>query len=670
MRQRNTAPVLTSNLPASTRKAPAPMINFFRSFFQSKIGLGLTIGFLVLIAIAFAAGDVGNSGSFGGLSGTNSVAVVGDEDVTTAELRQSADNAFRQVQQDEPTLSMAEFVEDGGLMQVLDTLLDRVAVSEFGKMLGVRAGENLINSEIRMISAFRGPDGSFSTEAYRAALQQQGLTDQIVRDDLSDGLIAQQVLVPAVFGAKFPDSIVAHYATQLREKREGSIALVPAELFAPKDDPTDKQLQAYYNANRTDFMRPERRQVRYALFGADQLADSVEPTAAEIKKRYDDNADLYRASEDRTFTQLIVPTRQAAESFRERVADGASLTQIAEEAGLETQQIGPIKREDYAQQANAAVAEAVFSADRGEIAPIARSPLGYHVVRIDDVKTIPARTLAQARDEIADALRADKQRRALTELASDIDARVTSGESFADIAEALDLDIQTTRPLLADGQVYGGQQGETAPEVVQPLIQTVFQMREGQPQIAEVETGETFALYEASEISPAAVPPLKEIRDAVTARWTMAEGAKAAKAASDRILKRVKDGKSLAEAIRSEETRLPPPQALSLTREQMMQMQRPNPPISLMFAMSAGTAKRLEAPRNAGFFLVQLDEITAGKVAKDDPLMGEARRGYGQLLSREYGDQLRNAIRTEVGIERNADAIETVRRQLTGQSAN
>ena len=124
------------------------MINFFRSFFQSKIGLGLTIGFLVLIAIAFAAGDVGNSGSFGGLSGTNSVAVVGDEDVTTAELRQSADNAFRQVQQDEPTLSMAEFVEDGGLMQVLDTLLDRVAVSEFGKMLGVRAGENLINSDL------------------------------------------------------------------------------------------------------------------------------------------------------------------------------------------------------------------------------------------------------------------------------------------------------------------------------------------------------------------------------------------------------------------------------------------------------------------------------------------------------------------------------------------
>lgn len=670
MRQRNTAPVLTSNLPASTRKAPAPMINFFRSFFQSKIGLGLTIGFLVLIAIAFAAGDVGSSGSFGGLSGTNNVAVVGDEDVTTAELRQSTDNAFRQVQQDDPTLSMEEFVENGGLTQVLDTLLDRVAVSEFGRMLGVRAGENLINSEIRMISAFRGPDGSFSADVYRAALQQQGLTDQIVREDLSDGLIAQQVLVPAVFGAKFPDRIVARYATQLREKREGSIALVPAELFAPKDDPTAKQLQAFYNANRTDFMRPERRQVRYARFGTEQLTDSIEPTAAEIKKRYQDNADLYRASENRTFTQLIVPTKQAAESFRKRVSEGASLTQVAEEAGLETQQIGPITREDYTQQANSAVAQAVFSAGRGKIAAIARSPLGYHVVRIDDVETIAARTLAQARDEIADALRAEKQRRALTELASTIDERVNSGESFSDIADALKLETETTRPLLANGQVFGGQPGDAAPEIVQPLIQTVFQMREGQPQIAEVETGKTFVLYEASDISPAAVPPLKEIRDAVSARWAMAEGAKAAKAASDRILKRVRGGDSLAEAMRAEKVSLPPAQPLSLTREQMMQMQRPNPPISLMFAMSAGTAKRLEAPRNAGFFLVQLEEITAGKIDKDDPLMGEARRGYAQLLSREYGDQLRKAIRTEVGIERNADAIETVRRQLTGQSAN
>ena len=60
-------------------------------------------------------------------------------------------------------------------------------------------------------------------------------------------------------------------------------------------------------------------------------------------------------------------------------------------------------KEDYAQSANAAVANAVFGADEGDVAEIARSPLGFHVVRIDDVTAIPARSLQEARPEIAEA---------------------------------------------------------------------------------------------------------------------------------------------------------------------------------------------------------------------------------------------------------------------------
>jgi len=659
------APAHHACLQSQFARARRSMINFFRSFFQSKIGLGLTIGFLVLIALAFASADVSTTGTFGGLSGTNNVAVVGKESVTTAELRESANNSYREVQGNDPTLTMQEFIADGGLGQVLDTLLDRVAVSEFGRMLGLRAGENLINSEIIKIPAFRGADGNFSDEVYRAALQQQGLTDKIVREDLTDGLIARQVLIPAVFGSKFPDKIVRRYVSQLRERREGTIALVPAELFAPEGDPTDKQLQAYYRENREDFILPERRTVRYAVFGADSMGERINPTDAEIRQRYQQNAELYRASEERTFTQLIVPTRQAAESFRERIVGGASIASVANEAGLETSQIGPIRKEDYAQQANSAVADAVFGADDGSVAPIARSPLGFHVVRIDDVTTIPARSLAEARPEIVEALRAEKQRRAMNEFASEIENRVNGGESFAQVADALDLEIQTSRPLLASGAVFGTQ-GEAPPEEVQPLVPTLFQMQEGQPQIAQIEDGETFVLFEAAEITPSAAPPLAEIRDAVTARWKLAQGAAEARKAVDRVLKRVADGSTLTAALQAEETRLPSPQPLSITREELMQQQRPNPPLTLMFAMAEGTAKRLEAPNDAGFFIVALDDITAGKVEQDDPLYTQARTAYGNILSREYGDQLRMAIRDEVRVERNAEAVDAVRRELLG----
>lgn len=642
------------------------MINFFRSFFQSKIGLAVTIGFLVLIALAFASADVTSTGTFGGLSGTNNVAVVGDEEVTTAELRESANNAYRQVQANEPTLTLEEFLEDGGLSQVLDTLLDRVAVSEFGRILGLRAGDNLINSEIRMIPAFRGPDGNFSEEIYRQAIQSQGLTDRIVREDLADGLIAQQVLIPAVFGAKFPDSIVTRYARQLRERREGSIGLVPAELYLPDEDPTAAQLQAYYRANRSDFVLPERRTVRYAVFGAEALGDTIQPTAAEVRQRYQQNAQLYRASEERTFTQLIVPTRQAAESFRDRILGGASLASVAREAGLETSQIGPISQEDYAQQANPAVAGAVFAASEGGVAEVARSPLGFHVVRIDDVTRIPARSLEQARPEIEEALRAEKQRRAINEFASEIENRINGGESFRQVAEALGLEPQTTRPITASGAIFDGEPGQTAPELIQPLVQTLFQMEEERPQLAEVEAGETFVLFEAAEITPSAAPPLAEIREEVAFMWKLEQGVEQAEKAAERILKRVRGGMSLAAAMRAEDKPLPPPRPLDVTRQQLMELQRANPPVALMFAMPPGSAKRIAAPNNQGFFLVELDEITPGDLAADDPLIAEARAGYGDILVREYGDQLRVAIRNELRVERNDEAIEAVRRQLTG----
>ncbi|MEL7728349.1 peptidyl-prolyl cis-trans isomerase [Citromicrobium bathyomarinum] len=642
------------------------MINFFRSFFQSKIGLAITIGFLVLIALAFASADVSTTGTFGGLSGTNNVAVVGDEEVTTAELRESANNAFRQVQSNDPTMSLEEFLAEGGLTMALNDLLERVSVSEYGRMLGLRVGDNLINSEIMQIPAFQGPDGNFNESLYRQALQRQGLTDQLVREDLSDGLVARQVLIPAVFGARLPDSIVKRYATQLRERREGSIALVPSQQFLPDEDPTDEQLQKFYRENRSDFILPERRRVRYAVFDTDAMGNEIQPTQAEIRARYQENADLYRASEERTFTQLIVPTRQAAESFRDRIEGGASFASVARDAGLESAEIGPIRREAYAQQVNDAVASAVFSADEGDVAEIARSPLGFHVVRIDDVTPIAARSLAEARPEIEQAIRNEKERSAINEFASEIENRMNSGESFRQVAEGLDLDAKVTAPLLASGAVFDGEQGERAPPEVQPLLTTVFQMEEGRPQIAQGQGGDTFILFETESITPSAAPPLAEIREEVSVMWKLAEGQKEARKAADRILKRVNSGSTLAAAMRAEDTPLPPARPVNVTREQLMQQQQPNPPIALMFAMTEGSAKRLPAPGDQGYFLVALEDVTAGELDADDPLIGQARAGYGQILLREYGDQMRVAIRSEVGVEQSDDAVAAVRRELTG----
>ncbi len=645
------------------------MLTFFRSFFKSKIGLAITLAFLGLIAFAFASSDVANNATFGGIAGGDRVAVVGDDRIDTAELSRAASNAVDRVREQNPTISMQAFVAQGGLEEVLDQLIDRYAIETYGRKHGLRAGDNLINSEIQQIGSFRGADGNFSQEAYSGALAQQGLTDAMVRGDIGTGLIAQQLLTPAAFGARMPEALARRYAQLFKERREGAIAFLPAGAYAPSADPSDAVLQKFYANSRDDFIRPERRIIRYVAFGSEAIEDSITPTDAEIARRFQQDSAQYAASEDRGYTQLIVPTQQAAATIRDRVSSGASLESVAREAGFQVSVTNSASRSELRSDTSEAVAQTYFNTRRGGITEPARSPLGWHVARIDNVRTRTARTLAQVRGELTETMREEKRLDALADLASEMEELFDGGATLPEVAEQFGLEVQSSRPVTAAGQVYGTQ--EALPGILAPVLTTAFQMEESEPQVGEVARGETYVAFDVAEITLSAAAPLAEIRDNVVTAWRLSEGSKAARAAADRVIERLENDTDLAVALSAERPTLPPTENISLSREELArrQEQRVPPPLALLFSMAQGTSKKLAAANNLGWFVVDLRDISIGEIDDNDPLIQQARQQLGQQLSDEYTDQLVAAFRKEMGVERNPDAIAAVRRQLTGATA-
>ena len=77
-----------------------------------------------------------------------------------------------------------------------------------------------------------------------------------------------------------PESFGRRYASLLRERREGTLALLPSSAFVPTGAPTDAQLQAFYRESSSRFIRPERRVIRYATFGEEALGELPAPIAA------------------------------------------------------------------------------------------------------------------------------------------------------------------------------------------------------------------------------------------------------------------------------------------------------------------------------------------------------------------------------------------------------
>ena len=648
------------------------MLESVRKFVRSKIGAGLAIGVLILIALAFASGDVANNGGFGGVAGGDRVATVGKDRIDTSSLSQAATSAMQRVKQDNPRMSMKVFLAAGGLDQVLDDMINRTAVATFGKQNGVVASDRLIDSEIAKVPAFKGADGKFSEDAYRQAIRQQGISEKLVREDLAQGLIAKQVLLPASFGSVVPEELAKRYAGLLQDRRKGAMAILPAPLFAPKEPPTDEQLAAYYKDHQNDFIRPERRIIRYASFGEEALKNVPEPTDAEIAFRYKQDKAKYEAREMRTITQLVAPTEAAAKAIVTEVNAGTSLEAAAKEKGLATAELDSLSRDALAKQSSKEVADAAFAAAQGKLAEPARSGLGWHVMRIEKIDTQPERTLDEVRDEIAAQIAKEKKRVALTELLGKIEDQVDEGSSLSDAAGELDVEIQQTQPITADGQVYL-KADEKAPEVLDRVLETAFAMDLEEPQLAEVVPGKTFVIFDVTEIEPSAPAPLKEIHDDVKAAYMMDKGFSAARKAAETIQAEVRKGESLQKALNGLKRRLPPARQINMSREELAQMQmqtrqKAPPPIALFFSMAEGTVKILAAPQDTGWFVVSLDDIEVGKLKDDDPILKSAQRELGSVAGNEYVASLRRAIRADVGVERNQAAIDAVSTQLGGGS--
>jgi len=643
------------------------MISGFRKFFQSKIGLGITFVFIALIALAFAASDITGS-TFGGVSGGDRVALVGGERITTSELTSTTNSALQQVRGENPTITMPAFIEQGGFDEVLSQLIDRYAIGAYAEKFGLRAGENLVNSEILQIPAFRGTDGEFDQETYQRALSRQGITDTILRRDLSDGLLAQQLLIPAFAVPQMPAKVAKQYAALVLERRKGEIALIPSQAFAPEGDPTDAQLETFYSENRNRHVLPERRSIRFATFGADTLDTNITPMPAEIKARYDAEPARFAAQETRSVSSFFVPTEDAANAVIAGIRGGQSIEAAAQSAGFSVTSVENRSREELAASTSFEVAEAVFDTERGQVADPARSALGFYIARVDAITRTPARTLAEATAELTEQIESEKRAAALADLSARIEEEVDGGTALVEVAEAYGLEVTTTPQLLATGQVFG--EGELEPtQALFSTLETAFQMEESEPQLAEVVPGTQFIIFDVAQITESAAPPLAEIREQLVVGWRLFEGSRLARESADRVLDAVRGDTTLSAALDGEDKPFPGIERIDLERRQLMSQQNQNipAPLVLLFSMAEGSVKLLEAPNDIGWYIVDLDDISAEPLADDSPVLAQTREQLAPALINEYTAQLTTAIREEIGVDENETAIESVRKQLSGE---
>jgi peptidyl-prolyl cis-trans isomerase D len=395
------------------------------------------------------------------------------------------------------------------------------------------------------------------------------------------------------------------------------------------------------------------------------------PTDAEIAARYEANKATYAAQDNRKITQLIVPTEAAAKAVVAELQGGKTLEVAAREKGLSAAPLEFFSREQLSTQFSPAVSQAVFAAPVGKLAAPQKSVLGWHIIRVDAEQKTPARALADVKTELTTQVAEDKRRKAFTDTLANIEEQFSGGANLNEVVKSVGGQVQRTQPVTADGGIYM-KPGEVLPAELKPVLATAFSMDQEQPQVAEVERGKSFAIFDVTQIAPSAPAPLAQIKDDVKLAWAIDAGSKAAKAAALRMQADIRKGRTVEQVMAASGKKLPPPQQVAMSRPTLAAALNSGrevpPPVSLMFHMSKGTVKVQSAAGDRGWFVVQLKDIVPGKVESAELVKG-TRNELGQQLGQAYADALGRAVVKEVGVKRNAAAIKAVREQLAGTAA-
>jgi peptidyl-prolyl cis-trans isomerase D len=644
------------------------MLSIFRRGIWAK--LMLVILGLGLFAIVITGFGTGGMGGIGGLTaGGSTLAAVEGESITSKEAKDQVERQMKRARQQQADLDIAGFVRGGALEEVIEQLIVGATRHVFGTDQGLAASKAMIEREILAVPAFRNFTGAFDQEAFRRALQEEGISEAQVRKDIATSLIERQLMLPVASSAYLPEGLAYQYASLLLETRSGSVGVVPAEAMGRGNEPTDAEVAAFYRTNQARYTIPERRVLRYAMFGPEQVADKAKATDAEIADAYRRNAAAYAASETRTLSQVILPDEAAAKALAAKVAGGMSFAQAAAQAGFSAGDIalGEQSKAAFARTSSNAVAAAAFAAAKGAVTAPVKSPLGWHIVRVEAVKTIPARPLAAVRGELAARIEKDKLQDALADLTNRIDSAVEDGSSIAEVARAEKLVLAETPAVTPAGAAPDNPAWRAPPELV-PLIRSTADLGEDdEPSIETITPNQRFALVAVARVVPAAAPPLASIRERVKSDLVARRALDRARAVAASLVAKINAGVPAALAFAQSDVRLPAPVPVTATRRDIAQQNRQvPPPLAMLFSLPRGKARLLAGPQGSGWIVVYLDKVVPGDARKEPPLIAAIRSQFSSVMGDEYAQQFTRAIQARMDVERNPKAIAALKQELLG----
>ncbi len=442
--------------------------------------------------------------------------------------------------------------------QMLDRLIEERLLLQAGEAGGVIVPPARLQREISSIDAFK-VNGQFDADQYRMLLGAQNMSprgfEDRVRRDLAVQLLPQQLSASAFATPAEIDEFV-----RLRDQRRSfrSLALPPVDA-STLPQPTDAEVQAYYEANTAQYMSEEKVALEYVELSAGQLEAPSAPDESTLQQRYEEQKARFVEPEARLASHILVRLAAGADAEAERVAleRAKALAEDARKPDADFAAIAKASSEDLGSKAgggdlgwiergmtNDAFEAALFAQAAGTVSDPVRSPEGWHIIQLREIRAEKGQSFAEARAEIEREYLDAERERLFSELSGKlVEAVYRDPSTLQAAADELKLEIRRTSPF---GRLGG--EGIAANPAVAAAAFDEQHLLDGSAS-DPISIGQNHVVVIRPVDHERAAPlPLEAVRERVLAQLSAERVREATKAEADAALARLKGGETL-EAI-------------------------------------------------------------------------------------------------------------------------
>ncbi len=283
---------------------------------------------------------------------------------------------------------------------------------------GYRISDSVLSAKIKQLFTV---DGVFDRLRFEANARSLGMSIPMYEQALRNELRLQQ-MQSAIANSSFVTKEEIHDLAALNEQtRDITVLTFNIEHFSTAEKPTEEEIRQYYEANMQRFMVAEKIKVDYLEITSDTLSNNVQVDEDQIKKMYDDYVASISGREERKARHILIKTsadkaeaKEKIESIKQELEQGTDFAELAKKysqdsgSAVEGGDLGWVALGEMVKPFEQALFDMNLSdKDKAAISEIVETQFGYHLIKLDDVRSEAIEPLESKRYGFEEELKAD-----------------------------------------------------------------------------------------------------------------------------------------------------------------------------------------------------------------------------------------------------------------------